>query len=367
MKSKRILVSGETVFINRYRALFEAIDLQVEQLSYLYNDKVFKISLLNKLAKAPSKLISILSPQHADSSRSTAKGFIERSRRAERRIGKLKEKPDFVLQLFGMYSPFWDDLTIPYAMYLDYTAALAQRGLPHTQQELSEWNSCERLMYERACHLFPMSQLVKSSLIHDYGISPDKITVVGSFANHHSLYTGEKEFGTKKILFNGSDFQRKGGDLVLESFEQIRKVMPEATLFFLGKKLEHPPDGVINPGNINSLEEMRQLFLEADLVLSPARCDPFPSFVIEGMNYGVPAIVSGNDGMPEIVDDGINGLVVNPLTSESIAQKVIDLLGSPSTLTSMSHEARKKVNTHLNYDVVANKIIRVLSAYNLVG
>jgi len=361
MKIEKMLISGETAFINRYRALFESMEPQLEQLHYLPNDKVFKIGFLNKLAKVPNKLISILSPKQADKSRSTVEGFLARSRRSERRIGQLKEKPDFVLQVFGMYSPFWDQMTIPYAMYLDYTAALAQRGLSPSQKELSEWNAYERLMYERACHLFPMSQLVKSSLINDYGISPDKITVVGSFANRHALYTEEKTFGTKQLLFNGSDFERKGGDLVLEAFKHIKKAIPEAKLVIIGKKLNTAEDGVINPGKINSLAEMRQLFLETDLVLAPGKCDPFPSFVIEGMNYGVPGIVSGNDGMPEIINHGINGLVVDPLTPELIAEKTINLLTDIPTLTSLSQEARKKVKTQLNCHMVAEKIMATLN------
>jgi glycosyltransferase involved in cell wall biosynthesis len=107
---------------------------------------------------------------------------------------------------------------------------------------------------------------------------------------------------------------------------------------------------------------MRQLFLETDLVVAPARCDPFPSFVIEAMNYGVPCIVSGNDGMPEIVDDGINGLVVDPLTPELLAEKIINLLGDRAKLSSMSEQAQQKVKTQFNCQTITHKIMRVLSS-----
>lgn len=301
----------------------------------------------------------MLSPSKANKSQSTAKRFITRSRWTERRIRRLKDKPDFVLHVFGMYSPFWKQPNIPYGMYLDYTAALAQRNLPPSQ-EFSDWRDCERLAYERAYHLFPMSQLVKSSLVNDYGISPKKITVVGSFANRHALYEREKKFGSQQILFNGSDFERKGGDLVLEAFKHIKKAIPEAKLVVIGKKLTIIENGVSNPGKIESLEEMRQLFLETDLVLAPGRADPFPSFVIEAMNYAFPCIVSGNDGMPEIVDHGINGLVVDPLISESIAEKAINLLCDIPKLTSMSHQARKKVRNQLHANITAEKVIQFL-------
>ena len=361
MKIQKMLVSGDKVFINRYRALFEPMNSQFDQLNYLYGDKPFEADFLNRLTKVPNKLAHILSPSKADKLQSTAKQFITRSRQIERRIGRLKDKPDFVLHIFGMYCPFWGRSGIPYGMYLDYTAALAQRNLP-ASQEFSEWKDCERLAYERADHLFPMSQLVKSSLVNEYGISPEKVTVVGSFANRHALYEGEKKFGSKQILFNGSDFERKGGDLVLKAFKHIREAMPEAKLVVIGKKLTTIESGVSNPGEIESLAEMRQLFLDTDLLLSPGRCDPFPSFVIEGMNYGVPGVVSGNDGMPEIVDHGINGLVIDPTTPEAIASGVVGLLRDIPTLKSMSQQARGKVRMQLNCDVVTEKIMRVLLA-----
>lgn len=360
MAIKKILVSGDADFIGRYKSLFETIKSQCDRLSYLYGDKPFESDLLNKLVKMPHKLIYKISPSQAIKLQSSDKAFIARSRQTGRRIGQLRDKPDFVLHVFGMYCPFWDRLDIPYGMYLDYTAALAQKSLPSAEESLNR-NACERLAYERAYHLFPMSQLVKSSLVNDYGIAPEKITVVGSFANRHAIYEGEKIFGSKQILFNGSDFERKGGDLVLEAFKRIRKSLPEAKLVVIGKKLTAPEVGVSNPGKVESLEEMRQLFLETDLVLAPGRCDPFPSFLMEAMNYGVPCIVSGNDGMPEIVDRGINGVVVDPPTPELIAEKAIALLCDIPKLTSMSQQARQKVKLQLNCNSVAEKIMQVLS------
>jgi glycosyltransferase involved in cell wall biosynthesis len=191
------------------------------------------------------------------------------------------------------------------------------------------------------------------------------ITVVGSFANHHPLYEGEKKFGSKQIMFNGSDFERKGGDIVLKAFKQVKQVLPEAKLVVIGKKLDISDVGVISPGKISSLDQMRELFLETDLILAPARCDPFPSFLIEAMNYGIPCIVSGNDGMPEIVDHDVSGLVIDPPVPEIIAENTINLLNNPLKLADMSQQARQKVRNQLNCDLVAKKIMQVLSSESL--
>lgn len=130
----------------------------------------------------------------------------------------------------------------------------------------------------------------------------------------------------------------------------------------IGRKLDVQQEGIENPGEINSLEAMRQLFLQTDLVVAPGRCDPFPCFVIEAMNYGIPCIVSPQDGMPEIVDYGKSGIVVESLTANALAETMINLLTNPAALALFSQKARRKVATELNPQQVAQKMLEVLMA-----
>ncbi len=364
IKAEKIIVSGERQFVDRHQALFDVMASQYSQLNYLYIDEFTNIVFFNKLVKfclkVFAKLFSIAFPAKFDRWKNSAQEFIARSNRTERKISNLPTKPEFVLHVFGRSAPFWHNFDIPYGMYLDYTTALWHRKFDPAK-EFADWKDCEIAAYGRAYHLFTMSRLVKSSLVNDYGIAPEKITIVGSFASYHKVYEGEKKFGSKQILFNASEFKRKGGDLVLEAFKHVRKALPEARLIIIGKKLTVSQEGVYNPGKIKSLVEMRQLFLETDLVIAPARCDPFPTFVIEAMNYGVPCLVSGNDGMPEIVDHGVNGLVVDAPIPTLIAEETIDLLCNIPLLTSMSQQARQKVRLQLNCNSVAEKMMQVLS------
>jgi glycogen synthase len=362
----QVLVTGDSMFLRRHQPLFDEIGAQHQQFSYLAGDPPPQNKVLHQAGKVLDKLIYWASPDTSSRLHKNAPAFVRKSRRLERQIRQLADRPDYVLHVFGLYAPFWDKFDIPYGMYLDYTMALAdQNWRPwapfKTVEDCSAWLACERVAYEQATHLFTMSRLVQASLIHDYGIAPEKISVVGSFASRHSVYEGDKQFGSQQILFNGSEFTRKGGELVLEAFKLVKQALPESKLVVIGKKLSTPMAGVENPGPIGSLEEMRQLLLGTDLVVAPGRCDPFPSFVIEAMNYGVPCLVSGQDGMPEIVDHGINGLVVDPLTPERIAETIIHLLKDQPALAALSRQARQKVKTELNYRCVAAKILDIMA------
>jgi glycogen(starch) synthase len=364
MKIKKIVVTGDPSFMYRHQDFWQAMSPYVEHLETIASSE----TLLIKTKALSSKLNYAISHKTLQpiSFYKSSQAFVLKSQQIEHKIRKLKYTPDLVFHLYGMYSPLYHKFDIPYAIYLDYTMILGERNWTHwapfpNYKERNDWVDLERRNYERAHHLFSMSEQVKSSLVEDYGIAPEKISVVGVSGNYKEPYDGPKSFGSKQILFNGSEFARKGGDLVLEAFRKVRKIIPNAQLVIIGKDLKIEEEGVNNIGSISSRSEMFNLFLNTDIVVAPARCDPFPLFVIEAMNYGIPSIVSANDGMPEIVDHEVTGIVINQYKSDILAAQIIRLLSDTSLLESMSKKARDKVKIRFNWQCVAQKIFQALS------
>lgn len=373
MKVGKILVTGESIFIERHQFLFKAMAEHCDRLQFLpRSSEWYEAGIPRKVIKTFYAMRTFSWSKANALFQKNKQAFIVKSQRSEAQIKQLTDKPDLVFHVFSTYSPFWHEFDLPYVMYLDYTVSLAERNWPgwacftHPKHRES-WLECERLVYDRAKHIFTMSHIVKKSLIKDYDIPDKKITLVGSSGDFLETYQGKKPFGSKQILFNGSDFQRKGGDLVLAAFKKVKQAIPEAKLVIIGKKLSLNEDGIENPGHISSRADLYDLFLKTDLVVAPAYCDPFPTFLMEAMNYGIPCIVSNNDGMPEIVDDRVNGIVIEQLTADSLADRIIHLLNNPSALAAMSQAARDKVKTELNWKNIANKIVRVLSGEVLVN
>lgn len=371
MQIKSILATGEPVFLDRRKYLFQSFTKHFDQLNFLprqdewYEAKLPRLvlkGLLTLRTGSLSKANAVFQKNHY--------AFLAKSRRTEQQINQLDVQPDLIFHIFGTYSPFWEEFKLPYVMYLDYVVALAERNWPSWALFLDErsrdaWFHCERTVYRNATHIFCMSQTVKNSLIQDYGVASDRVTVVGSSGNYSQPFSGKKTFGSRQILFNGSDFERKGGDLVLPAFRQVRKAIPDARLVVIGKTLNTREVGIENPGHVSS-KDIPDLFLKSDLVVAPAHCDPFPRFVMEAMNYGVPCVVNNKDGMPEIVDHGVNGIVLDQPNSDELARVMIDLLNDPDRLASLSQGAREKVRTHLNWNAVGDRILTVLSDPNFL-
>jgi glycosyltransferase involved in cell wall biosynthesis len=156
---------------------------------------------------------------------------------------------------------------------------------------------------------------------------------------------------------NGSDFFRKGGDIAVKAFKVVQEKLPQATLQIVGVAEGPKADNVFYKGNVSSKEEIAKMFLNADIVLGPARCDPYPGFIVEAMGFGTPCIVSDRDGMPEIVDNGINGIVLQQLDEASLATAIIDLLPDLDKLKRFSAAAKNKVVTQLNWERLARIIV----------
>lgn len=372
LQIKKILVTGESPYLERHNFLFQALSSHVEKVETLERQPEWYEERIARLVLKYLYTLRVFSRSKADTLfQKNSREFIAKSLRFEHRIQQLNTSPDFVLHIFNTFSPFWNINSIPYAVYLDYTMALSKQSqLPWAyfidQKEQNQWMACERQLFQRAKYLFTQSQLVKNSLISSYEIEPEKIIVVGASGNFLDPYKGEKNFGTQRLLFNGSDFQRKGGDLVLAAFQQVKRVLPNAKLTVIGRKLLTQPEGVENPGHV-SPSELKNLFLNTDLVLAPAQCDPFPRFVMEAMNYGVPCVVSNRDGMPEIVDHEINGVVMDELTPDQLADTLIELLSDPNRLAEMSQAAQHKIRTQLNWNVVAHKMMQTFVSKSLEG
>ncbi len=368
MKIKNILVTGENIYIDRHQFLFSEMAKHLNSVEFMPREiEWFEKKIVKQLIKS-IYTIRMFSRSRANSLfEKNEKAFILKSRRSEHQISQLERTPDYIFHIFGTYSPLWKRSDIPYAVYLDYTMALAKKAWTpwatfSSPKEQDAWFKQETQLYERSHHLFTMTDLVKNSLIKDYGIKAQKITTVGLASLFKEPYNGIKNFGTQRILFNGSDFERKGGDIVLKAFKIVKEKLPNASLTVIGKKLKTSIEGVENPGSVSSPAALEQLFLSTDLAVAPARCEPTGVFIVDAMRSGVPCIVSANDwnGIPEFLDHGVDSIILEHLRPELLAENMISLLGSTSNLESMSQAARNKVKTQLNWSSIAKKIVQTL-------
>ena len=71
--------------------------------------------------------------------------------------------------------------------------------------------------------------------------------------------------------------------------------------------------------------------------------DGIPNVILEAMAMGVPVVSTGVSGVPEVIDDGVNGILVAPDNPSLLADAIEQLLGDPATAAAIAQAARATV------------------------
>lgn len=90
-------------------------------------------------------------------------------------------------------------------------------------------------------------------------------------------------------------------------------------------------------------EDAPDLIAAADLLILPSLAEAFGLVLTEALYLGTPVVASRIGGIPEIVDDGIDGALVPPADSGSLANAIVELLEDPDRRRRMAGAGRQKV------------------------
>ena len=101
------------------------------------------------------------------------------------------------------------------------------------------------------------------------------------------------------IGFVGKEWKRKGLDIAIRIFSELKQSRPQAKLVIAGANpqaiaplLRNAPDGIETLGAVPTFD----LFAQFDLLLHPARAEPFGMVITEALSAGVPVVISEQCG-----------------------------------------------------------------------
>ena len=93
-------------------------------------------------------------------------------------------------------------------------------------------------------------------------------------------------------------------------------------------------------------DNVNELLPLADLMLMPSEMESFGLAALEAMACSVPSIATRVGGVPELINDGHNGLLFNVGDIESMSKAAIELLSNSTRLETMAKAARKTAQDH---------------------
>ncbi len=290
--------------------------------------------------------------------------FLLRSLKMRRWIAEQGGDLDLVLQVGALSKPASAG-SLPYALYLDFTHALTRREwparAPMSRMESALWRRLESATYRDAVAIFTRSEYVKKSLLQDYGIPADKVSVVGAGVNvplPDLREIGERP--TPTALFIGSDFLRKGGDVLLRAWPEVRRTIPDAELLILGPLASDHPAGVTVLRTTWHRSTVLEAYTKARLFVMPSRCETWGDVFLEAMAYGLPCIGTTADAMPEIIEENVTGFLVPSGDTEGLTQRVISLLGDAARARQFGLAGRARLEQRFLWSLTVDRMLAAL-------
>jgi glycosyltransferase involved in cell wall biosynthesis len=203
----------------------------------------------------------------------------------------------------------------------------------------TRWNfrHAQRLT-QRADMVIANSQAVANAVEHYYGRAPDHIIPNGVdtefFAPHAAAMTTVATYGIESpyVLFVGTLEPRKRPDL----FVALAARLPQITFVMVGKNSHTSPLALDNlPANVMVLglipkPHVRDLLAGTLALLFPSELEGLPNAVLEALSMGVPVLAQPKSSLPEIIQDGQNGWLIQAEQPDLWVDLVRDLATWPT-------------------------------------
>jgi len=146
---------------------------------------------------------------------------------------------------------------------------------------------------------------------------------------------------------------QKGQDVILEALPAVRAAVPNAEVWLAGHETGTSSDelralaerlGVSDAVRfLGFREDMAALMRRAEIVALPSRWEGFGLVLLEAMDACRPLVASAVGAIPEVVEDGVTGLLVPPEQPAALAQALLALLRDPQRAARLGAAGRRRL------------------------
>jgi glycosyltransferase involved in cell wall biosynthesis len=217
-----------------------------------------------------------------------------------------------------------------------------------------------REVFARAHGFVAWSSWAKQSFVEDYGCREEDVVIIPPGVDVEQFSSPDRDHELPRILFVGGDFVRKGGDLLLKVFRQ--RFRGKAELILVTRDRVNDEPGVRTYRNVapNSAT-LLDLYQQADIFVLPTRADCFSLVCMEAMAAGLPCVTTNVGGIPDILDDGKTGHLLDVDDAASLGDVLETLITDPARRREMGGLARAAAVAHFDAGENARKLFEFVS------
>jgi len=243
----------------------------------------------------------------------------------------------------------------------------------------------EKLVYKLSTITYPNSHGIKEFITENNLVSNEKVRIIGYGSSNgidleHFKRTPElidesekikNEIGVKSnekvFLFVGRLVVDKGIEPLIIAWQKIAKKYNNIKLVLVGTyegDLSPLPANVIklieeseNILHLGYKMDVRPYFCLADYFVFPSYREGLPNVVLQAGALELPMIVTNINGNTDIVDEGVNGIIVEPKSSNELERAMEILLTDESIVSSLRSNARKIIEEKYDRQYLQKEIL----------
>ena len=239
---------------------------------------------------------------------------------------------------------------------------------------VSSW--CERTAVEAAAAVIAVSDGMRADVLAAYpAVQADRVWVIRNgidtveyspdpstdVLERHGINPGEPA-----VVFVGRVTRQKGLPVLLRAADRIDPAAQlvicagqadtlelESEVAGLAERLRTRRSGVIWLSGMLAKHEVIQLLTHATVFVCPSLYEPLGIVNLEAMACGAAVVASRVGGIPEVVADGVTGLLVPPGDADALADAINVLVREPGRATAMGQLGRKRAVAEFGWPAVA--------------
>ena len=225
-------------------------------------------------------------------------------------------------------------------------------------------------------HLTVVSRSMRRDLL-EMGCEPGKISVIPMGVDLQHRFVPSKEPPcAESLLFVGRLVEKKGLRYLLEAMPEIVEQSPRVHLAVVGdgpsrRELEKLSVDLDLRGRVKFLGALRnddlpRVYQRAGIVIFPSVVsddgdrEGFGLVLVEAMGCGCVTVVSDLPAMRDIVNQGLNGIVVAQKDAKGISQAVRQLMQDPKLSGAMAREGRATVLNYFDWGIIRTRYADLL-------
>lgn len=252
---------------------------------------------------------------------------------------------------------------------------LGEPDNPHVRQHYTMRHQIDLLRRAAAV-------IVQTPMERDYlrqaGVPAGRLELVGVGVNPSEIVGGDASrfrsvhgMSGPIVTFLGTAAYDKGTVHLIDAVRRLRAEGAPATLVVAGPSMSHvdryienlePADrACVRPLGFIDEQTKRDLLAATDVLALPSRTDSFGIVFLESWLYRRPVVGALAGGIPGVVDDGIDGLLVRFGDVAALAESIRRLLDEPELARRMGDAGYAKVMSRMTWDFVFERIRAIYS------